>query len=32
MTRNYANVEDDEVTEAVRLTGIQFDLWGKPEA
>lgn len=32
MTRNYANVEDDEVSEAVRLTGIQFDLWGKPEA
>lgn len=32
MTRNYANVEDDEVSEAVRLTGVQFDLWGKPEA
>lgn len=28
MTANYANVEDDEVDEAVRRTGIQGDLWG----
>jgi len=30
MTRNYAGIEDDEVSEAVRLTGVRFDLWGKP--
>lgn len=28
MTANYANVEDDEVAEAVKRTGIQGDLWG----
>lgn len=29
MTRNYAGVEDDEITTAVNETGIKGDIWGK---
>lgn len=32
MTRNYANVDESEVNEAVRKTGLPFDLFKKPGA
>ena len=28
MTRNYANVDNDELAEAVVKTGLQADIWG----